>query len=90
MQFRSPGQQEDFLKHRCFGEGKRSAAKVRVPILVKIGLALIGMALATMATTAIWAELARERGQWYLVGSFFEMAALLFGIIGAGFCRLRC
>lgn len=64
---RSPDEQEEFLKHGRFGDEKQKVAKARIPLLVKIGLDFIGMGCATLATSAILAELARERGQWYLV-----------------------
>lgn len=85
---RSPDEQEDFLKYGRFGDGIQKVAKARVPVLVKIGLVFIGMGCATLATSAILSELARERGQWYLVGEAFDMGAALLASIGVGFCLL--
>jgi hypothetical protein len=77
---RSPDEQEEFLEHGRFGQGKQRHTRARVPALVKTGLAFIGVGCACIGAMALF-HIGRDDG-----GPFFVMGSILCGVVGAIFC----
>jgi hypothetical protein len=82
MTMRSPQEQEEYLEHGRFGDGKPNLTCARVSPMVVVGLLFVAAGGALMPVAALLG-IGRDDG-----GPFFVMGAIVSGTIGVALCLL--